>query len=84
MYISSSKPFCTNVQLFSKIIKDIFFYLFGKYFAAISVASSYTYIQAYQYQYTYIYIYVYINYAIYSGIEDKSVFVIAERSVTEI
>ena len=32
--------YCTNVQSFSKIIKNTFFYLFCKYFEAISVASS--------------------------------------------
>ena len=39
IYLLRSR-YCANVQLFSKIIKNTFFYLFCKYFAAISVASS--------------------------------------------
>ena len=39
IYLLRSR-YCANVQLFSKIIKNTFFYLFYKYFAAISVASS--------------------------------------------
>ena len=38
IYLLRSR-YCTNVQLFSEIIKNTFFYLFCKYFAAISVAS---------------------------------------------
>ena len=39
IYLLRSR-YCTNVQLFSEIIKNTFFYLFCKYFAAILVASS--------------------------------------------
>ena len=39
IYLLQSR-YCTNVESFSKIIKNTFFDLFCKYFAAISVASS--------------------------------------------
>ena len=37
IYLLRRSRYCTIVQLFSKIIKNTFFYLFCKYFAAISL-----------------------------------------------
>ena len=51
--------YCTNVQSFSKIIKNTFFYLFCKYFATISVA--YIYIISYRSHFGSLYIYANIT-----------------------